>query len=277
MRLDRRAALLQSATRSPARAHAALTTLRRSSAEARHRVSYSLGRALRIGAARSLSYKQYRELAFWRKELATYIAWYRGEIPSFYEHPAPSEGEKVTSYDLPTNAVLTLLRASLDRYPRDLRIPPDQFRGKRLLEIGSGPVPYCLAFTGCEIHGLDPLLEQYRIAGFPLDRYSERLTYVNAPAEAIPAADDAFDAVIAVNALDHVDDFAAAAREIARVLRRGGTLRIETHYHEPTVCEPQALDDDVVLEHFGHLDVRKVYERPAGVGGEERIVVWSSP
>jgi SAM-dependent methyltransferase len=87
-------------------------------------------------------------------------------------------------------------------------------------------------------------------------------------------------AAIAVYSIDHVDDFARAASELKRVLKPGGALRMEVHYHPPTRLEPQVLDDDNVLAHLGDLGLEKVSEEvPGGVcrhsdDPSELIVIW---
>jgi ubiquinone/menaquinone biosynthesis C-methylase UbiE len=147
----------------------------------------------------------------------------------------------------------------------------DALTGLRVLDVGCGPIPYAAAFTGCDITGIDPLIDGYRALGYPLDG----MEYVCAPAEAMPFADDSFDAVISMNALDHVDDFGAVAREIQRVAR--GLIRIEVHYHAPTVTEPLALDDDIVRECFPTLV--KLREKPYAEfypWATGTVAVWSS-
>ena len=81
----------------------------------------------------------------------------------------------------------------------------------------------------------------------------------------MPYVDSYFDAVISVNALDHVDDFRQVASEIQRVVKVGGMVYFEVEYHAPTVNEPQHLNDTVVLESFSSCNMRKVVER----GGKE--------
>lgn len=233
---------------------------------------------LRIG----LPFKRYSASAFWRREIQIYIAWYEGKISQLYGVPAPADDIKVKDYSLQENAIRTWAKADINKYPNHLLIPRDYFQGKRILDIGCGPIPYALAFTDCEIFGLDPMINKYKKLGFPLDSYPERLTYVKGDAEKMPFEDNFFDAVISVNAIDHVDNFSAAAKEASRVLRPEGILRLEVHYHQSTVTEPWAIDDDMVLKLFGHLGIRRVHERPYTELYPERpqegemLVVWAN-
>ena len=230
--------------------------------------------------------KQYNEWIFWQRMFDKCIKWYNGELKDLYDIPAPTEEMKVTEYDLPQNAINTWVNTRIERYPKHLNIPRDYFKGMKILDVGCGPFPWTLAFADCDIYGLDQLVGEYKKIGFPLESYSSRLKYLKAGAEKIPAAEDFFDAVISVNAIDHVDDFPAAAKEISRVLKPDGILRMEVHYHEQTVCEPWSLNDDKIMEHFGHLGIKKVYEHklsdfPAGRAGsqekgQEKLVVWSN-
>jgi ubiquinone/menaquinone biosynthesis C-methylase UbiE len=101
-------------------------------------------------------------------------------------------------------------------------------RGQKVLEIGSGDgtLAVTLAERGASIVGLD--------ASRPmLDAAAARVTMANADvalcrglAEALPFADDAFDAVVAVTILCFVDDAEGTFKEIGRVLRPGGRLVI---------------------------------------------------
>lgn len=230
--------------------------------------------------------KQYKEWLFWKQIFDKCIKWYTGDLEVLYTFPAPTEDMKVTEYTLPLNAIYTWVNTRIDRYPKHLNIPRDYFKGLKILDVGCGPFPLALSFVDCDIYGLDPLIDEYKKIGFPLESYSNRLKYLKAAAENMPVKDNFFDAVISVNAIDHVDDLPTVAKEIGRVLKPDGILRMIVHYHEPTVCEPWSLNDDKVMEHFGQLGIKKVYEHklsdfPSGQivdskRRQERLVVWSN-
>ena len=226
--------------------------------------------------------KQEAELAFWKATLEQYIQWYQGELPELYGEASPSEAQKVKANTLKDSAVLTWGRVHQQaKYLQDLALPEDAFAGLKLLDIGSGPIPSALAFRDCEIHCLDPLLPGYVMAGFPL-HYYDRARFVHAPAESIPYPDDYFDAVISVNALDHVDDFDQAVREIRRALKPDGKLRFHLHYHTATPLEPVALNDQIVVRSFEwSRGFRKVGESRSKRGthlshADEIYTVWSN-
>jgi ubiquinone/menaquinone biosynthesis C-methylase UbiE len=246
----------------------------------RKRLRYLRDRLQRVVNKRpKLSYKQYSELAFWRQELENIVSWYEGRLDRFWERLPPEKADKVTAYDQITNAVLTWSQVNWSYYPEHLLLPTGYFAGMRLLDVGCGPIPRARVFQQCQLYALDPLLNLYREAGFPLEHYKD-VTFVGAGAEAIPFEDNFFDAVISVNAIDHVDDFTAAAGEIARVLKPNGIVRLEIDYHEPTICEPCALNDEAVLRAFGPMNVRKVAQRRCSElspeGQDKQILtVWS--
>jgi len=204
-----------------------------------------------------------------------------------YGRRPPSPAEKQVRETIEASAGVTTLAVSLDRYPEALKIPRDHFAGKTLLDVGCGPYPLSIAFEDCRIVGLDPLILRYEEAGFPLYEFTDRVTFVQGFAEEMPFPSRSFDAVISVNAIDHVDDFARAAREISRVLKKDGVLRMQVHYHSPTELEPNALTDADLLTHLGHLGIVKVSEEvPSltardpdsvpGVDPNERLVVWAN-
>jgi SAM-dependent methyltransferase len=225
--------------------------------------------------------KQYSEIKWWQQDLDRWVEWYEGKRSELYGVPAPAAAMRVLGDDLRESALLTWLQATLGTYPTRLGIPSDYFRGQRILDVGCGPLPLALGFTECEVYGVDPLIDEYARVGYPFAKYPERMKYIRGGAEHIAVEDDFFDGVISVNAIDHVDNFGAAAKEISRVLRPGGTLRMEVHYHDVNVCEPWALSDAVMLEHYGHLGIRKVSERVPNKherlrDSGERLVVWAT-
>ena len=226
--------------------------------------------------------KEAAELSFWINEIENYKRWYKGQTLTHYNVPTPRPEERVSGYSLEENAIRTWASVHKDKYLKHLMVQSDIFSGKTLLDIGCGPIPYALGFIDCHIFGVDPLITAYRKIGYPLDSYSNRIRYVEGNAERIPFEDKSFDAIISVNALDHVDDFSMAAREILRVLKPDGNLLVELHYHKPRVTEPLFLSDDVVLDHFGAINIEKTHERsltelyPSVSEEEEKIVIWSN-
>lgn len=240
----------------------------------------------RRDASPRLGPKHLAELAWWERALRQRVEWYRGERTMYGRRP-PSPAEKQVRETIEASAGVTTLAVSLDRYPEALKIPRDHFAGKTLLDVGCGPYPLSIAFEDCRIVGLDPLILRYEEAGFPLYEFTDRVTFVQGFAEEMPFPSRSFDAVISVNAIDHVDDFARAAQEISRVLKRDGVLRMQVHYHSPTELEPNALTDADLLTHLGHLGIEKVSEEvPALTGRDpdsvpavdpnERLVVWAN-
>lgn len=102
----------------------------------------------------------------------------------------------------------------------------DFFTGKRVLDIGCGPVGL--------IHFLDNAAARIRIDPLLL-QYESRMTLQGPQlslaglGESLPLASDSVDIAICFNALDHMQDPAAALAEISRVLRPGGTLLLMIH------------------------------------------------
>jgi ubiquinone/menaquinone biosynthesis C-methylase UbiE len=117
------------------------------------------------------------------------------------------------------------------------------YRGKRVLDIGCGPRGSLEWTADALCVGADPLAVAYRRLGTA----HHDMRYIACDAEALPFGDGSFDVVSAFNSLDHVDDLAAAAAEISRVVALGGVFLLLVDIHEqPTTLEPSACGWDVV-------------------------------
>lgn len=102
--------------------------------------------------------------------------------------------------------------------------------GERVLDLGTGTGSVAVhaaavvgpdgSVIGNDISSDMLLLAKRRVTDLGL----KNVEFREGPAEAIPAEDSTFDAVLASLSLMYVVDRAAAAREIARVLRPGGRL-----------------------------------------------------
>jgi SAM-dependent methyltransferase len=99
-------------------------------------------------------------------------------------------------------------------------------RGRRVLELGCGAAAGArwLAAQGADVVALDLSAGMLRHAREASDRSGVRVPLVQADALALPFADAAFDIVCtAFGAVPFVADSLAVMREVARVLRPGGS------------------------------------------------------
>jgi demethylmenaquinone methyltransferase/2-methoxy-6-polyprenyl-1,4-benzoquinol methylase len=100
------------------------------------------------------------------------------------------------------------------------RLPADH---GRVLDVatGTGLVAELLRRRGFRVTGLDQSPEMLALAR---RRFGSHVELVEASAEAVPFPDAAFDHVTFTYLLRYVDDPAATLRELARVVRPGGTV-----------------------------------------------------
>jgi len=195
--------------------------------------------------------KYQEEVAFWRSQIAEYLPWYHAEMPERWGTASPRAEEKIIVHSEAHSALLTWLKKhQQQKYLYDLQLHTNTFSGERLLDVGAGPLPSATVFAGAELYCLDPLYPQYLESGYPL-HYYPNVRFVHAYAEAMPIEDHFFDAVISVNAIDHVDDFFRTAQEIKRVLKPAGRLRMHVHYHQKTITEPIELNDAIMQAAYG--------------------------
>jgi len=231
-----------------------------------------------------LLYPKYKaEISFWKSMLIKYEEWFDGKIGILYNEPCPNEMTKIFSFNKRYSAILTWLEVHQKaKYLEDLLLSESAFDGLRILDIGSGPLPSALGYSNCEIFCLDPLLPLYMEAGFPIHIYEQRVKFVFGFSENMPFENNFFDAIISVNALDHVNDFNLTVNEIRRGLKTGGKLRFHLHYHSKTVTEPLELNDRIVSEAFSWAkDFKKISESKQKRGSivsdsTEFYTLWSN-
>ena len=235
-----------------------------------------------FSSARPAMNKYDAEESFWIKQVGKLVAWYNGALTEHYQTPSPTDGQKIRCRTVEHSAILTWFELhQKPKYAADLRLPSDAFSGMRILDVGSGPMPSAEVFAGCELYCLDPLIPNYLRAGYPLHCYRPDTRFVCGYSESMPFNDGFFDAVISMNAIDHVDDVYLTAREIQRVLKPGGSLRIHAHYHHATPTEPLELNDSVMREAFGWCPhFKKIHETDKKVGSialpGESYALWTN-
>jgi len=130
-----------------------------------------------------------------------------------------------------------------------LPLVEEHLRGaRRVLDVGCGEghIARRIALLGNDVLGLDPTPSQIRAAH---DRGGSA-RFARSRAEQLPCADRTFDAVVICLALEHVDPFEPALREVARVLAPGGRFVLVLVH--PLLQAPGSgwVDDQVAAEHY---------------------------
>jgi demethylmenaquinone methyltransferase/2-methoxy-6-polyprenyl-1,4-benzoquinol methylase len=98
-----------------------------------------------------------------------------------------------------------------------------------VLDVATGTAAVAIELaraTGCSVVGLDQSTEMLATARLRVEAagLSERIRLVEGDAQRLPFEDASFDALTFTYLLRYVDDPAATMRELARVVRRGGTI-----------------------------------------------------
>lgn len=118
------------------------------------------------------------------------------------------------------------LTAHFGRDPRAIR----PLEGLRLLDIGCGGglLSEPLARMGADVTGIDPAERNVRIAALHAEESGVPVDYRATTAEALVAAGERFDAVLALEIVEHVADPAAFVATCHDLLRPGGLLILST-------------------------------------------------
>lgn len=146
-----------------------------------------------------------------------------------------------------------------DIYPKVLSLLPSD-RSLRMLDVGAGEGYFCkLAVDdGRTIEACDYSAEQFRMPLVPF--------HCADLAAGIPLPDDAYDVVVAIEVIEHMEDHFRFVRELLRVLKPGGMLIITTpnvvslssriHFllYGYNDCAPRPLDPAKPDQHNQHIN-----------------------
>ena len=110
-------------------------------------------------------------------------------------------------------------------------VPFDQYRGRRVLEVGCGAGTDLVRFArhGANVAGVDlaPSSIRLAVANFTFEKLPARLAV--ADGQALPFGDGLFDLVYAHGVVQYTTDDRALVRECRRVLRPGGVAVFQVY------------------------------------------------
>ena len=109
------------------------------------------------------------------------------------------------------------------------------WQGKAVLDLGcaGGFMAEALDDRGADVTGIDPAEDAIRAAQSHARAHDRSIRYDVGVGEALPYPDAAFDAVVCVDVLEHVQDLGQVVQEIARVLKPGGLFLFDTINRNP--------------------------------------------
>lgn len=104
------------------------------------------------------------------------------------------------------------------------------WQDRDVLDLGcaGGFMAEALADRGARVTGIDPAADAIAAADAHARAQGKRIAYDVGVGEALPYGEASFDHVVCVDVLEHVQDLSQVCREVARVLRPGGTFLFDT-------------------------------------------------
>lgn len=102
--------------------------------------------------------------------------------------------------------------------------------GMKVLDVGCGTGNFSIKLVrlGCDVLGIDISREMLAVAGEKARMEGFKVDFRYMDVNAMEFADESFDAVISMAALEFMKDHSRALDEMFRVLKRGGNLLIGT-------------------------------------------------
>jgi 2-polyprenyl-6-hydroxyphenyl methylase/3-demethylubiquinone-9 3-methyltransferase len=103
-------------------------------------------------------------------------------------------------------------------------------QGLRLLDVGCGGglLSEAMARLGAEVHGVDVVEKNIRVAERHAERQGLAVRYEHAAAEDLAARGETYDAVLNLEVVEHVADLPLFLDACARLVRPGGAMVVAT-------------------------------------------------
>ncbi|MGB9792759.1 MAG: class I SAM-dependent methyltransferase [Thermacetogeniaceae bacterium] len=155
--------------------------------------------------------------------------------------------------------------------------------GEEILDVGCGTGNFSLelARLGAKVTGIDISEEMLGVARRKAEAEGLEIKFLKGDVMCLPFADESFDKVVSVTALEFAPDLKAALEECYRVLRPGGRLVVgviggnslwSRHY-----IEKAAKDPDSVFRHARFYTLDELLAAMPGDGVRGRAVLFFGP
>ena len=147
--------------------------------------------------------------------------------------------------------------------------------GERILEDGCG-LGFYLHLLGrlskAEVWGIE--LDRGRLAAALDDEYASKARLALGDVTRLPVADGSFDKLIISEVLEHLDDDAAAMREVARVLKPGGVCAVTVpNAGYPPLWDPLNYGRERLgLGHFSSEPLSGIWTDHRRLYGKQQLV-----
>ena len=155
---------------------------------------------------------------------------------------------------------------------RQINIHIREFDNARVLDAGCGPAGIFILLEDADVTAIDPLLDRYNaeIDHFSLEKYPG-IVFKNTTLEAFHA-DEKFNYIFCLNALNHVSDIEKATANLMHHLAPGGQLilSIDCHKYNPLKHLFRLIPGDALHPHQMSLgDYKDLVVKCGGAVKEE--------
>ncbi len=138
----------------------------------------------------------------------------------------------------------------------DFVVEGGRLEGKRVLEVGCGPMGVIYFSPGATRVGIDPLARDY-MRSFNFSTHGVHL--MTSMGEHLPLASNSFDVVIIGNVLDHVNEPGLTLDEIHRVLKPEGEIILWMHVIPRWLVPGRKILDMIDGGHPYHMTEAEAY------------------
>ena len=215
---------------------------------------------------RRLNKKYKRELNFWVDKWAKKLekGWWSDDIKSLLNiHGDP--GRFSCAQRRVQEARALFLRVFKETRIRNKAF----FKYKVVVDIGPGPMGFLEASDAKIKIAIEPLAGEFRKHNLLLKKSD--VIYLTTPAENIPLLDGSVDIVLSRNSLDHSSNPHEVAKEIVRILKRGGYFILNVDINHPAmIAEPHRITQRMIeaMTKDFKLIRKMIYKKPHGWKGQ---------